>query len=157
LIGRDSVPESLEKYVQLCVRLDNELQAYHNRNFDPTRQRQRNEGGDRGRQTRNSSNPEPPANPPRPQYNTGTSSLGSDPYYGPGRMDLGTTRKLTEQERAHRKTLNLCMRCGKPGHYARDCKPGPRNSGPPRPTGPPQAPRTQPKNDQSQGPAGASH
>ena len=36
-------------------------------------------------------------------------------------LDAGFTRRVTSEEKERRKQKNLCLRCGKSGHYARNC------------------------------------
>jgi hypothetical protein len=134
LIGRNDIPTEFNKYAQLCIRLDNELRAYQQRNQTWRQER------------------------PRTQYQTSprigrsdtarsTQYTGSHAYHGPEPMELDSThrkQKLSQEERKQRMDNRLCLYCAKPGHQVKDC----RSTKNRRPTGS-QQPNNQPRRNTS--------
>lgn len=91
----DDAP-SLDQLIRNAIRLDNHLRE---------RRRERNIRPGSGLLR----NPSPNRSPPRPQ-------LSAEPEP----MQIGRAQ-LTPQERAHRRASNLCLYCGKPGHFIAHC------------------------------------
>lgn len=98
LAYQQTPPETFNEFVQLCITLDNNLRALGvvSTTAPPTTTRA-------------------PAAAPTRTTATGTQS---------GPMDLSAGRRrgpLTEAERNHRRANNLCLYCGKAGHFASVC------------------------------------
>ncbi|HLO99763.1 MAG TPA: hypothetical protein VK171_14310 [Fimbriimonas sp.] len=89
------LPDTFNEFVQRCIKLDNNIRALELNK--PT------------------SGPAP-ASAPR----TNTTATGT--HSGP--MDLSASRRrgpLTQAEKNHRRANNLCLYCGKAGHFASTC------------------------------------
>jgi hypothetical protein len=101
LVGRDT-PDTFDKYVSLCIHLDN-----------PWREREQDRQDSRGQPTRISI---------KSDSNSG-SGLPTTVETHSGPMDISAGRRgpLSKKERSHRKANNLCMYCGKNGHLASTC------------------------------------
>src|SRR5512133_596721 len=97
LAYQQTPPTTFNEFVQLCITLDNNLRAL---SVLPTPL---------------ASNPARPATAARPTTATGTQS---------GPMDLSAGRRrgpLTEAQKNYRRANNLCLYCGKAGHFASVC------------------------------------
>ncbi|XP_030062595.1 putative ATP-dependent DNA helicase HFM1 [Microcaecilia unicolor] len=99
------VPSTLDALISLCVRIDVRFQ-----------ERAREQG---------TSRPPRRTSPPRrrpmsPQGAAGSTAEGSEEPMVIGR------HRLSAVERAHRRNYRLCLYCGKPGHFVKECpnKPG---------------------------------
>ena len=129
LVGKQ-VPDVFDEFVQFCIRLDNDFRARQkekkfsssNSSFRPVHP------SDRMNLSRSNKPPSQffknrtfgaashfPPMTQNPSTATGTHS---------GPMDLSAGRRgpLTDSEKAHRHANNLCLYCGKPGHFASDCR-----------------------------------
>ena len=121
LIGRDKIPTTFVDFVQLCIRLDNDIRAFEiertyknrtNPNHRPPFRKPFNP----------SPRPQPFNNQPREKLSTAyTGGPGAHFDAGPMELDAGFTHRVTSEEKERRKQKNLCLRCGKSGHYARNC------------------------------------
>jgi len=67
----------------------------------------------------------PPKQQPsyRHQYQKDSTALtGQGAYYGQGPMELDANgQRLSAEEKARRLRDHLCFKCGKPGHFSRNC------------------------------------
>lgn len=103
----ENLPKEITKFAHQAISLDNKLYNYRNASTGE----RRNQGWVTGYHS---------------QFNNQTThSQNADPY-GPKPMDLDATRRgryvnLTEAERRRRRMNNLCMSCGKPGHFFYTC------------------------------------
>jgi hypothetical protein len=107
LVGRDILTD-FEEFVSLCIKLDNSW-----------RERQQDKMGSNlvRVQTTSHSN----------FGNSGNSATSPTPTSvgtHPGPMDISAGRRgpLSKRERDHRIANNLCMYCGKSGHFASTCR-----------------------------------
>jgi Retrotransposon gag protein/Zinc knuckle len=148
LIGRDNVPTEFPEYAQLCIRLDNEIRAhqrrrgthpqrsfthYHHTNQRPNIPNWVTQGTRPGFQR-------PQHNYKKQTYVREEDRRTSNPsYHGPAKMEIDAIKKD-----------NACFKCGRKGHYARNCKNGTpqrgqqqqRNFKQPQRNGPPQQIKT---------------
>jgi hypothetical protein len=107
LVGRD-LPDSFDEYVALCIRLDN---SWREREQD-----RQNSGGRVARITT------------RSDSHSGGNSTAVGTHSGPMDISAGRRGPLSKKERSHRKANNLCMYCGKNGHFASTCPESNRNN-----------------------------
>ena len=108
LVGRDA-PAAFGDYVQLCIRLDNSWRARQ-----AERRSEHAPSSASSAQPPGSSGSQPQASPqPR------TTATGSTP--GPMDVSAGRRGPLSDREKAHRRANNLCMYCGKSGHFITAC------------------------------------
>ena len=142
-IGRTDIPTTFPAFVQLAIRLDNDIRSFeaergYRRQDYPRRHEYKPPPYPRQnfdhkpnelkpRTWNNNTRQNYPQNKPRtqePRSENSTAYTGKGAYYGPGPMEIGAVhaRKLTQEEKDQRRKAGLCLRCGKPGHYARDCK-----------------------------------
>uniref|UniRef100_A0A8C5GZJ6 CCHC-type domain-containing protein n=1 Tax=Gouania willdenowi TaxID=441366 RepID=A0A8C5GZJ6_GOUWI len=98
LVSHD-LPSSLDKLIELATRLDRRIQA--------RRQEKRHRIPERL-----------PVPRPRPPVDVNHFPAPHDG--GPEPMQVGRT-SLSPEEREHRRQRNLCLYCGKPGHYIFRC------------------------------------
>jgi hypothetical protein len=103
LVGRD-IPTDFEEFVSLCIKLDNSW-----------RERQQDKKGSNLVRVQTSSNSN--------SGNSGNSGNSLTPtsvgtHSGPMDISAGRRGPLTKRERDHRIANNLCMYCGKSGHFA---------------------------------------
>ena len=99
--------EPFERFVERLNALDCRLRARATRRKTP--------GQNRSPQPRTAlAAPSNPGNP-KPATTTATGTAA-------GPMDLsGSQKRLTAEERLHRRNLGLCMYCGGVGHFASEC------------------------------------
>jgi hypothetical protein len=109
LVGRD-LPDTFDDYVSLCIRLDN---SWREREQD-----RQNSGGRVARITTRSAN----------DSHSGGNSTAVGTHSGPMDISAGRRGPLSKKERSHRKANNLCMYCGKNGHFASTCPESNRNN-----------------------------
>jgi hypothetical protein len=107
LVGRD-LPDNFDEYVSLCIRLDN---SWREREQD-----RQNSGGRVARITT------------RSDSHSGSNSTAVGTHSGPMDISAGRRGPLSKKERSHRKANNLCMYCGKNGHFASTCPESNRNN-----------------------------
>jgi hypothetical protein len=112
---RDTLPDTFDEFVQMCIRIDNRIRAHRESNPAP-----RTQGGQFA-----------PNNTNIPSTSTGTH---------PGPMDLSAANRnqgnqkslkrgpLNDMEKKRRRENNLCLYCGSPGHWASQC-PHKKNQG----------------------------
>jgi hypothetical protein len=96
LVGRDT-PDTFDEYVSLCIRLDNSW-----------REREQDRQDSKGQTPRISTKSD----------STSSSSTAVGTHSGPMDISAGRRGPLTKQEKNHRRDNNLCMYCGKSGHFA---------------------------------------
>ena len=102
---RDTLPDTFDAFVQMCIRIDNRIRAH--RESNPIR----TQGGQFAPNTNNNV---------IPSTSTGTH---------PGPMDLSAAGRnrsqkrgpITEAEKKRRRENHLCLYCGSPGHWASQC------------------------------------
>jgi hypothetical protein len=109
LVGRD-LPDTFDEYVSLCIRLDN---SWREREQD-----RQNSGGRVARITTRSAS----------DSHSGGNSTAVGTHSGPMDISAGRRGPLSKKERSHRKANNLCMYCGKNGHFASTCPESSRNN-----------------------------
>jgi hypothetical protein len=109
LVGRD-LPDTFNEYVSLCIRLDN---SWREREQD-----RQNSGGRVARITTRSAS----------DSHSGGNSTAVGTHSGPMDISAGRRGPLSKKERSHRKANNLCMYCGKNGHFASTCPESSRNN-----------------------------
>src|SRR5207248_8448714 len=100
---------------QLCIRLDNEIRAF----------KQRNQPEHRSPTSNNKPHKDHHKDHKTPRPERSTQYTGEGAYLGPGPMELGNLsrnpKKLSPDERRNRMDNKLCLYCGGPGHQVKDC------------------------------------
>lgn len=115
LIARE-VPASFSEFVALIIKLDN---AWHARQEEKKLSALRASGRTANNQGGSRSASSPSSGPAPAASAAPSTSSGTAP--GPMELDAAGRGKLTRKERMRRRANNLCMFCGKAGHWLKDC------------------------------------
>ncbi|GAO51606.1 hypothetical protein G7K_5702-t1 [Saitoella complicata NRRL Y-17804] len=101
--------ETLDDIIEFAIRQDNR--------FPERRMEKKNSGTQHLSSSHKSSDSSGQPN----HYKSKSSPVNSSHTPCSVPMDLSSSRTITPEKRDHRKKNNLCMYCGKPGHYASKC------------------------------------
>ena len=107
LIGRVDDDDSFEQYARKCIVLDRQLEQ---RRLEKAGKRTFPSGSNSGSTTA------PTATTAK---STTTTATGTQP--GPMDLSFATRKKLTEEQKQYRRANNLCIYCGKCGHFVSSC------------------------------------
>lgn len=108
-------PESLAKYMEMAIRIDNRLyeRRHERRHSEPSRQATTSKFHRHRPQVPHYTSPSP-----QPRFVSPSAPTGPEP------MQLSATKvykPLTPQEKEHRRKNRLCLYCGQPNHVAQFC------------------------------------
>src|SRR5207248_3901534 len=111
LLTHLNLPKRFEEFTSLCMQLDNNVQAF-----------KRNQRGEPSC-TKKLHLPPKQQQPYRHQYQKDSTALtGQGAYYEQGLMELDANgQRLSAKEKARRLRDHLYFKCGKPGHFSRNC------------------------------------